>query len=118
MPKELDFEPMPKRQQNVYIIWDSEDITANAAEGYKQHIDALIKQFQCEAQYHSDVAFNLCLTEYQDTYNWGKLISSLWILMNLYPSIHRRLLINASVLSGTCSPRLSQARQRTTTLTD
>jgi len=72
MPKEIDFEPMPKRQQNVYIIWDSEDITANAAEGYKQHIDALIKQLHYEAQYHPEVAFNLCLTEYQDTYNWGQ----------------------------------------------
>lgn len=72
MPKELDFEPMPKRQQNVYIIWDSENSIADSAEDCKQHIDALVKQLQCEAQYHPDVAFNFCLTEYQDTYNWDR----------------------------------------------
>ena len=31
MPREFDFEPMPRWQQNIYIIQDSEDCSDGSA---------------------------------------------------------------------------------------
>ena len=72
MPRECDFEPMPRWQQNIYIIQDSEDCSDGAAGECKRYIEALVKRFQVEAQYNPDVDFNLLITEYQDAHTWGQ----------------------------------------------
>lgn len=68
MPKEFEFEPMPKRQQNIYIIQGSNDDDKDAM----NYIKSLITQLRCEAQCHLDVAFNVYLTVYLNTNIWGQ----------------------------------------------
>lgn len=68
MPKEFDFEPMPKRQQNIYIIQDSNGDDKDVI----NYIKSLITQLRYEAQCHLDVAFNVYLTVYLNTNIWGQ----------------------------------------------
>ncbi len=63
MPKEFDFEPMPKRQQNIYIIQDSNGDDKDVI----NYIKSFITQLRYEAQCHLDVAFNVYLTVYLNT---------------------------------------------------
>lgn len=72
MPKISDLKPISMLQQDIYIIQESTDSIDDTNKSCMHYIETLINQLQCEAHCNPKVAFNICLTRYQDTYNWIK----------------------------------------------